>query len=193
MRASAFAVAAMSLGATLAAGAIGLTWHHERDQADAVRELTQEVAALRAQLAAGGSTACTSAAAPEAALPAVVPTAVAAAPSVAPAGPRGPVGAVVAVPAAASVVIPPVPPIEPRFGDGGRPMSAAQSAALASATDLVDAALRRGTISRSEMAILRARIDAAGHSEESDALRAEIADAIDQGAVVAERAPAAWH
>ncbi len=192
MRASVLAVAAMSLGATLAAGAIGLVWHHERDQADAVRELTQEVAALRAQLAAGSSTACTASATAEAPRAAdTAATAVAAAPTVTSA--RGLVGAVYPGPPGASVFIPPVPPIEPRFGDGGRPMSAAQTAALASATDLVDAALRRGTLSRTEMAILRARIDAAGHSEESDALRAEIADAIDQGAVVAERAPAVWH
>ena len=93
----------------------------------------------------------------------------------------------------AGIVIPPIPTIEPRVGDGGRPASTQHAAALASATDLVDAALRRGTLSRSEMAILRSSIDAAGRSEESEALRAEIADAIDQGAVVAERAPAVWH
>ncbi len=180
-------VLAVSAGATLAAMAVGLSWHHERDQAQAVRELTGEVSALRAQLAASAA-APTPAATCEGLRPA--DEAAAGAVDAGVAGVAGrPSGVVVAKgnPPLERVVI------EPRVGDGGRPMSAEQAASLARATDLVDAALRRGTITPAEMASLRARIDAAGRSEESEALRAQIADAINQGQVVAERPPPTWH
>ncbi len=184
-------VLAVSAGATLAAMAVGLSWHHERDQAAAVRELTSEVAALRSQLASSAA----SASAPPAATCAGLRTAETEVP-VGGAVDAGPASVAARAP---GLIVPrgeaPLPPvvIEPRVGDGGRPMSAEQAASLARATDLVDAALRRGTITRAEMASLRARIDAAGRSEETEALRAEIADAINQGQVVAERPPAVWH
>jgi hypothetical protein len=183
-------VLAVSAGATLAAMAVGLSWHHERDQAVAIRDLTSEVSALRSQLANPAASAS------------AAPTATCAGLRTADAETAGgaPDAGVSSIAARApGLVVPrgeaPLPPvvIERRVGDGGRPMSAEQAASLARATDLVDAAIRRGTITPAEMASLRARIDAAGRSEESEALRAQIADAIDQGSVVAERPPAAWH
>ncbi len=182
-------MSALSVGATLAAAGIGLTWHHERDQAEAVRELTHEVAALRAQLATSSS--ASAAPAPSSTL--CADSADAGSASFAT---RARVPPSLSSPLAASAPVgsgAPLPASDPRLGDGGGPQTPAQAAALASATDLVDAALRRGTISRAEMSILRARIDAAGRSEESEALRAEIADAIDQGVVVAERPAPVWH
>jgi len=168
------------LAAALAAATFGLLLQRERAHSAEMRALTHEIAALRADVAERPPASGNGPPVPFVRCGFDSDTIQAMAGALATAGGHQAPG-----PAPRDVARDPAkdpPGVEP-------PRTSEQEAALASATETVNGILKSGRVGPAEMARMGQQIAMAGPSPQTDALRAEIAQAINEGKLVYERHP----